>query len=638
MKIKIIVKFENHERHFFVACGVGDKTFKWLGNVASQRYAMAVPNGILRRRDDYCAITDGSQFQTLNIILPNGENPSPMDFLSDHLQDEDTITIELCSKLPVDLRNGIPKQTHFATLAYSTSQEKLGFESGLLSGSGMYGGGPESEYDEESAYERSGGFNNTHTSSNLHDGLSRSMSKSSLSNLTGHKSTSENPTIAASKANFMKAILKSQTLNDRKISNELEKHWIIISNLLKLLKPSDIPHIKETFFNHWDLLIDVFEFYSSNNPNHHLQQGNNSIPPSSASGNGGRGNNPPNSIAGLSFSTKYYDQITSSYHLEKHDFTNCIEDCNIFPAIQLQSQVDLIFIKSCSLMTKASTIPLKTNCLNFTGFLLSLILCSQLKYNDTLDAKVISSHSYESIDRLIISNLITLGKHLNCRSLIKKEFLSNDVLSKVKDSYDTLQSNFDKTALKTKDIALTMTIDELTELLYQSQILTNQKDTDFVKTILLEVRKGSIYGREIDNILSDSMKNLILVNNEKNQHHYYKGEEKSQTSSLSNTIDSNDLYPPNEFTFPEFVEGIARSSYYYYTKTSPLHPVISHPITNLTTGATIDDPSLISKIDIGEYLIKGIQDVSDYLLGKKQKVVQGHTKKGKKPTTAGEAK
>jgi hypothetical protein len=608
MKIKVIVKFDDHERHFFVACGTGEKTFKWLGNVASQRYAQAIPNGNLRRREDFCGVTDGAQFHTLNIVLPTGSTASPMEIINEHLHDEDTVILELGSRLPIDNKTGTPKHTQFANLAYTTSQEKF------------------SSFDNEEGDEESYFGNRTASE------MSAAMSKTSLGSPTSPPESVSIPMNA--KANFMRVLLKSQTLNEPKISKELEKHWKIIESIIKLIKRDDIPHIKTTFFQHWDLLIDIFEFYSSNNPNHHSN-----VAATLAPTNGGA---PVNPIAALSFTTNYYQQIVTTYRLEKNDFINLVEDCNIFPAIQLTSQVNLIYQRTCQLLSayyssssssSQKTAPMTT--FNFTGFLLSLLLTAQLKYNDTLDAKMVSSHSYESIDRLIVTNFVHLGKHINCRSLLKREFLTVPFLSKIKDNYQVLHSNFDKMVMKSKDIPLTISIEDVTELAYNSSLLMKKDDYDFIKLILLEIRKGNIHGRSMDDIPSESMKTLISqqTNLQHSQNYYYKDEK-----DRPKYINPNDIYPANEFTFPEFIEGIARIGYYYYTKTNPVNPVLANPITNLTTGTMIDDPQQILKLDISEYLFKGIQDVCDFLTGKKLKPQQGQSKKGKKPTTAGEAK
>lgn len=612
MKIRIIVKFDDHEKHFFVACGTGEKTFKWLANVASQRYATAIPNGNLRRREDFCGVSEAAQFQTYNMILPTGLSPSPMELLTEHLHDEDTVIIELCSRLPIDQKTGTPKQSQFATLAYTTSQEKLGL-------------------DHEDFISEEG----SRTQSEL---LSRSAgSKTPISSPTARTGpiVPETPAQQIAKANFIRIIIKSQTLNEIKIEEDLHKHWNIISaSLKKMNKTDDIQHIQTTFFHHWDMLIDIFEFYSSNNPNHHSNQAV----------------NPHSLITSLSFTTHYYEQIINSYYLEKNDFINFIEDANIFPAIQLQSQCNLIFQKTCQLLTEYSQQHHFTQqtitALNFTGFLIALLLCSQLKYNDTLDAKVTPVHAYDSIDRLVHQNLFILARHLNCRALLKKDFLTNPVLARIKDNYDILQTNFDKIASKTKDVPLTITMEDMMELLYNSTLLLKKDDIDYIKILLIEIRKGNVYGRDIDNIESESMKNLLLQQQEKQNNNFYYDNNNNNNSSSKNNKDHKDskdvmrkdeLYPSTEFTFPEFLEGIARSGYYFYTKTTPLNPIITQSIVNIQNGTLIEDPREIAKIEISDYLIKGIQDVSDFLTGKKLKPQQGGGKKGKKGAAANAA-
>ena len=37
MRIRAIIEFDEFEREFIIPCGTGDKSFKWLALVASQR-------------------------------------------------------------------------------------------------------------------------------------------------------------------------------------------------------------------------------------------------------------------------------------------------------------------------------------------------------------------------------------------------------------------------------------------------------------------------------------------------------------------------------------------------------------------------------------------------------------------------
>eukprot|EP00599_Poterioochromonas_sp_BG-1_P008036 CAMPEP_0173151414 /NCGR_PEP_ID=MMETSP1105-20130129/11556_1 /TAXON_ID=2985 /ORGANISM="Ochromonas sp., Strain BG-1" /LENGTH=177 /DNA_ID=CAMNT_0014066765 /DNA_START=71 /DNA_END=605 /DNA_ORIENTATION=- len=154
---------------------------------------------------------------------------------------------------------------------------------------------------------------------------------------------------------------------------------------------------------------------------------------------------------------------------------------------------------------------------------------------------------------------------------------------------------------------------------------------------LLLIQHYYVYGRDIDNIESESMKNLLLQQQEKqNNNFYYDNNNNSSSKNNKDHKDSKDvmrkdeLYPSTEFTFPEFLEGIARSGYYFYTKTTPLNPIITQSIVNIQNGTLIEDPREIAKIEISDYLMKGIQDVSDFLTGKKLKPQQGGGKKGKK--------
>ena len=51
MKLTAVVLYESTEMEFEISVGAGDKTFKWFGMAACQRFATQHPNGALRRRD-----------------------------------------------------------------------------------------------------------------------------------------------------------------------------------------------------------------------------------------------------------------------------------------------------------------------------------------------------------------------------------------------------------------------------------------------------------------------------------------------------------------------------------------------------------------------------------------------------------
>ena len=102
MKINVKVILDDQYRNFSISCGVGDKSFKWLALVVSERFANAAPNGTLRWRNDYNGISDRVQYSSDDIVLPSGEAPSASDLINHHLRDGDEVTMNLAYKQRLD--------------------------------------------------------------------------------------------------------------------------------------------------------------------------------------------------------------------------------------------------------------------------------------------------------------------------------------------------------------------------------------------------------------------------------------------------------------------------------------------------------------------------------------------------------
>lgn len=66
MKVNVKVVHEDHSREFEIACGTGEnKSFKWLTNVACQRFSLAAPNGALRHRDHVSSNTFSNRYSII---------------------------------------------------------------------------------------------------------------------------------------------------------------------------------------------------------------------------------------------------------------------------------------------------------------------------------------------------------------------------------------------------------------------------------------------------------------------------------------------------------------------------------------------------------------------------------------------
>jgi hypothetical protein len=230
MKIKAKIVCDNHEKVFFIPCGTGDKSFKWLGIVASQRYSTATPNGSLRRREDFCAMSEKSQYQTLSMVLPSGESPHPAEMINEYLREGDVVVITLCDRLVIDHKSGFPNQSSWVSLAYATS-------TGNLSASRILG-------DDQSI----------DTSDVL------SMDEHSLTEevLLADKEASM---LVKSNAEFMRIVLESQMINSKKVRSEVHVAWSKVAPLIPKLVQADIPPLEDVFAEHWTDFVDLFAQY-----------------------------------------------------------------------------------------------------------------------------------------------------------------------------------------------------------------------------------------------------------------------------------------------------------------------------------------------------------------------------------------
>jgi hypothetical protein len=226
MKIKATVVFDSHERTFNIPCGTGDKTIKWLGLVASQRYSNAAPNGALRRRDDFCGISENVQYQVDQVYLPGGKivHPGIMIFDSD-LKDGDEVTVKLCSKIAVLGTTGSASHSKWSMLAFSTSNIE---NPALHSTRSERGGDDETE---------------------IPDRVMESQEEAAL---------------IRARAAFMRVILHSQVIDVKSIVKKIDDVWPKLVEAVPLLLVDDTSSLKQVLSDHWDVLSDLYTFYAQN--------------------------------------------------------------------------------------------------------------------------------------------------------------------------------------------------------------------------------------------------------------------------------------------------------------------------------------------------------------------------------------
>ena len=223
MKIKVIASFAGKERSFDVACGEGDKSFKWLSNCITQRFALSAPNGTLRRKENLRGNSDRAQALATVILLPNGDSPHPASLICDFLADGESVRMDMLETLEVDSA-GAPHQSEWATLAFTTNSM-----SGLSMGGSF------------------GDFNSTNVEE-------------------GDEEYKVEPIEVENKrkgnALFMKSILNSQNISVKNVLEEIDDRWETIDELMPKMVPETARALKGVIAPYWSLLIEVYQNYS----------------------------------------------------------------------------------------------------------------------------------------------------------------------------------------------------------------------------------------------------------------------------------------------------------------------------------------------------------------------------------------
>lgn len=207
-----------------ISCGIGDKSFKWLSLVATQRYALAAPNGALRRRDGTRCESGYGQQLASNIVLPDGSVPHPGANICDFLKDEEEVVIYLGDSLTVN-KLGTATATSWSTVAFTTSEE--GYDD---SGSATHLAGSESD---------------------------RKQAEEAVDPL--YFNANDSKCIANSK--FMKIIMRSQMLDYHLYARQLEEVWPGVVMLIPRVSEDEVQRLKELCFAEWGLLKELFKLY-----------------------------------------------------------------------------------------------------------------------------------------------------------------------------------------------------------------------------------------------------------------------------------------------------------------------------------------------------------------------------------------
>ena len=219
MKVKAHIRVFDETKVLEIPCGVGDKTFRWLAVVASQRFAAMAPNGDLRRKEGVRGATEQVQHLPYEVYLDNSDVMHPNAQLLDWLKDGDSVYI------------GLQDSQNILKSTFSPSKSKwssASFEHGSHTSLGTEGS------DEEDADE----------------GDSAEATERRLG-----------------KANFMRIMLKSQMINHRLIENQVHLAWQSSFKVaMPLLKAHDADGIRLVLEQNWDITTELFRVFAPDGP------------------------------------------------------------------------------------------------------------------------------------------------------------------------------------------------------------------------------------------------------------------------------------------------------------------------------------------------------------------------------------
>lgn len=224
MKVIACVYFSGSSVKFEVSVGAGDKTFKWLGNTASQRFASQDPNGALRRRDPVRrGMSKFSSHQGVEVKLPGGQTPHPSALLMDFVRDGDEVNVYLNDSQEINTKSGSALQNEWSTLAYSVNG------SGIGEMKKQEGGYQEEEGDKE-----------------VVEGE--------------HSYTKEQK---AGRARFMRLILRSQMPDVELIQKKVSDEWKVIGKHLRGMDEDTGDAVVAVFVDNWDMVCEVHTLFST---------------------------------------------------------------------------------------------------------------------------------------------------------------------------------------------------------------------------------------------------------------------------------------------------------------------------------------------------------------------------------------
>lgn len=203
--------------------------------VLFNRYSNAAPNGALRRRDEYCGISENAQHQVLEIVLPSGDSPHPAEMINYYLRDGDEVYITLGSQQPLEVLSHSPSKSEWTKLAFDNT-----FMGEETSATKLKPSGSKASIQ----------FDESAESFEIKNQREKNLEAENLS-----------------KARFMVSVLKTQMLNEPKIAHYIKTEWAKVSNYLpqvqsQVEREKEHSEILRIYADYCDVLIELFKNYS----------------------------------------------------------------------------------------------------------------------------------------------------------------------------------------------------------------------------------------------------------------------------------------------------------------------------------------------------------------------------------------
>jgi len=178
--------------------------------------------------------------------------------------------------------------------------------------------------------------------------------------------------------------------------------------------------------------------------------------------------------------------------------------------------------------------------IHFGDFIVALVLCSQSRYHNVLYGK---SHDVsgprDSLEAIIKHKIFPLAKKKRMR--IRDELYGDDCMSVLYDMYEDLFTLFEKYAAKEgRDLTISMPVKWFAQLMQDAEIVFAFAEE--------EEERQQIILNMAEDILNRCQIGFI----------------NGRTKIPDDLASDNDLPPPptEDFSFPEFIEGIARATFY----------------------------------------------------------------------------